>query len=33
MVLYIVWEEWLELGELVVGSRKERLGKEKCLFI
>lgn len=32
MVLNTMWEEWLELCDLVVGSRKERLGKEKCLF-
>lgn len=32
MVLNTTWEEWLELCDLVVGSRKERLGREKCLF-
>lgn len=32
MVLNTLWEEWLELGDLVVDYRKERLGKEKCLF-
>ena len=32
MVLKTVWGKCLELCDLVVGSRKERLGKGKHLF-